>query len=103
MTASNSIVPLEWDSAFFGFPVGRLVGAGLSAEALRERLVQAGGQGWRLLYWFVSPEDVVSRQAAQALGVQPTDDKCIYVRTLPAQLPPVPEAVQLVARSPHPT
>ncbi|TGE25613.1 GNAT family N-acetyltransferase [Hymenobacter aquaticus] len=97
MTAHHSIIPLAWDSAFFGFPTGRLVGTGLLAEDLRELLVQARGQGWRLLYWFVSPEDVVSGEAAQALGLHPADDKRVYARALPARLPVVPAAVRRIS------
>ncbi|TGE15544.1 GNAT family N-acetyltransferase [Hymenobacter elongatus] len=82
MTASGHLTPLEWDSAFLGFPTGRLDGTGLSTGALEQQLRQATSQGWHLVYWFVQPEDAVSLASAQAIGATLIDDKCTYARGL---------------------
>jgi dTDP-4-amino-4,6-dideoxy-D-galactose acyltransferase len=47
--------PLGWDTAFFGFPVGRIESAAPSAASLASTLTAAREAGARLLYGFFEP------------------------------------------------
>ncbi|GAB3287529.1 GNAT family protein [Hymenobacter tenuis] len=65
----NAIQPLSWDTDFLGFPVGQIrqeSSAGLLP--VQELVQQARQQGFRLLYWFVAPEDLVTSEALLAEG-----------------------------------
>lgn len=55
---------LEWDSAFFGFPIARILAPTLSAENLEAYLDELFRQGARLVYWSSNeklPADVAER------------------------------------------
>ena len=75
-----SIQPLTWDSQFFGFPVGRLRGMSISETQLRDIITEAREQGWRLLYWFVEPDDETSAASARTLRIPLTDRKARFVK-----------------------
>ncbi|MCB2379734.1 GNAT family N-acetyltransferase [Hymenobacter sp. BT635] len=97
MPAIGSITHLEWDSAFLGFPTGQLYASGMATEALRALLAQAQKEGYKLLYWFVRPDDAASLAAARAVGITPADDKHTYARALPPLLPSPLAPVQRAA------
>lgn len=92
LTAS-SILPLPWDSQFFGFPVGRLRAYHLTEPELRQTLRQAREDGWRLLYWLVDPTDEQSAASARAVRAQLTDRKARFARSVPEAAPAVAAAV----------
>ncbi|AIZ64609.1 hypothetical protein PK28_14720 [Hymenobacter sp. DG25B] len=88
------ILPLPWDSSFLGFPVGRLQGAHLTTEELRDTLQAAHDDGWALLYWMADPNDTDSTAAAQGNRLQVTDRRGHYALTFPEGLPqPLPVGV----------
>ncbi|MCB2408494.1 GNAT family N-acetyltransferase [Hymenobacter lucidus] len=78
MNSAPHVSLLEWDSAFFGFPTGRLQASGLSIVALRNILAEAKQEGYQLLYWFVTPTDTQSLTTAQTLGLPVMDEKRTY-------------------------
>lgn len=79
MTSSHYLTPLEWDSAFLGFPTGRIAGLGLSVSAIEQAVAQARQEGYRLLYIFLRPEEPAVLAAAQRLGATVVDDKQVFV------------------------
>lgn len=66
---------LPWDSAFLGYEVGRLEAQHLSAAGLQQQLTAARAAGYRLLYWFVRPEDAESAASARQVGALLADRK----------------------------
>lgn len=55
-TVRPALIPLEWDSAHFGFPTARLEPAELADDALTQGLREARLRRFRLVYWFASAE-----------------------------------------------
>lgn len=73
---------LDWDSEFFGFGVGRLVGPFESSAALVAALKEAAEGGLRLVYGVCDHEDVASHQIARAVGGRFVDAKRTYALDL---------------------
>jgi len=63
------IQPLSWDTDFLGFPVGQVrPERGGQLEPVPDLVQQAQQQGYKLLYWFVAPEDDATAHALTAEG-----------------------------------
>jgi dTDP-4-amino-4,6-dideoxy-D-galactose acyltransferase len=73
---------LDWDSEFFGFGVGRLVGSFESSSALVAALKEAAERGLRLVYGVCDHKDVASHQIALATGGRFVDAKRTYALDL---------------------
>jgi dTDP-4-amino-4,6-dideoxy-D-galactose acyltransferase len=73
-----SLQQLDWDSEFFGFGVGRLVGSFESVAALSDALQTAAENGIRLVYGACDHKDSVSHRVALAAGARFVDAKCTY-------------------------
>ncbi|GAB3228644.1 hypothetical protein GCM10027346_13420 [Hymenobacter seoulensis] len=89
----DTIQPLSWDTDFLGFPVGQIRWASSDGLVPVQDLVhQARQQGYRLLYWFMAPEDLVTSEALLAEGGVLADRKIRIALPLQAeqthQLPP---------------
>jgi dTDP-4-amino-4,6-dideoxy-D-galactose acyltransferase len=69
---------LEWDSAFFGFPVARVLPPRLDAARLAEILDELRRQGVRLAYWAADAGCARSRAAGEAAGGLLADRKVTY-------------------------
>jgi len=74
---------LDWDSAFFGFPVARIAREVAAEAALREALQALRARGVRLAYWFCAP-DAERAARARALGGTPVGTRAVYRRALVA-------------------
>ena len=72
---------LEWDSAFFGYPVGRILPVRMTAEALGDCLAEARNDGYAVLYWSAKPE-LDNHESAVAAGGALMDRKRTYVHDL---------------------
>lgn len=72
---------LPWDSRFFGFTVGRILPAHLTATELADALQRAKGEGYTVLYWAARP-DQENYDAALAAGGALMDRKRTYVHNL---------------------
>ena len=84
MSTEPTWQPLDWDSRFFGFGVGRLVAAPVSAADVNETCRRADGATVRLLYAACHPANEAARTAlAQAGGVL-VDMKRTYTIDFPA-------------------
>lgn len=66
---------LTWDTEFLGLGVGRLHAEMLSVAELQQLLTMAAGEGYRLVYWSVRPDDTVAGASAQAVGAFFADRK----------------------------
>lgn len=68
MTSARRVQVLDWDSAFFGFPIGRVQLDGATAEVLAEIEREAAELGLRCLYGSLHPADTEAAYLAQTFG-----------------------------------
>lgn len=79
-----TFAPLDWDSEFLGFRVGRVDGALAAAAALREAVAAAPLARWRLLYAECAAADEAASASCQAAGGRLVAIKHTYARALPS-------------------
>lgn len=94
----------DWDSRFFGYPVGvaRLAaGADLETE-LRQARRQALELGLRLLYVETPPLDAGQRQACRQAGAAPVAINVEYAKTVAANRSIDPDPAPALCRDYHP-
>jgi dTDP-4-amino-4,6-dideoxy-D-galactose acyltransferase len=77
----NPFSTLDWDTRFFGFPVGKILPGRMSGADLRRAVSRAGQEGFRLLYWAAKPEPGNAEAATEAGGLL-MDRKRVYVHDL---------------------
>ena len=77
-----SVQKLAWDSEFFGFGVGRLIGSIESTAALSRALEDATERGFRLVYGQCGHSDNVTHQRCLELGGRFVDAKRTYSLSL---------------------
>jgi ribosomal protein S18 acetylase RimI-like enzyme len=82
------IESLEWDSAFFGVPIGRVSLSSATPEQLSEAAGRADQQGIECLYWLIDGGDAVSPRAAEACGFQLVDVQLTFATKLPRSVGP---------------
>ena len=82
MILDQDVVPLLWDSEFFGFKIARLVPRRYGAAELRMHLEKQWEQGIRLVYWGSDPNDTASQSAAAANQGLLVDRKTTFVRKI---------------------
>jgi dTDP-4-amino-4,6-dideoxy-D-galactose acyltransferase len=58
----QALVPLAWDSEFFGVPVARINATNLNDRELREVLQIARDDSNALIYWFTAPDRYLSSE-----------------------------------------
>ena len=75
---NNSLEILEWDSAFFGYPVARVTASAISIEKLESIKQQASDKGIRLIYLFSDPADKISANAAAKNDAKLVDQKITF-------------------------
>lgn len=73
---------LDWDTAFFGMKVARILPSRLAAEELERVLARMRSEGVALAYWASDPQDEVSQQAAQACQGLLADKKTTFAMEL---------------------
>lgn len=64
---------LEWDSAFFGFPIGRIAAERQGEESLRVAVADADADGVRCLYFMCPADGDDALRSAIELGFRPYD------------------------------
>jgi len=88
VTAHNALVlPLEsrpWDSAHFGWPVGRITESELTNSDLLRVLEQAAADGYRLLYWSTKAQRAPSELILAHYRGRLVDRKTTYSMRLDA-------------------
>jgi dTDP-4-amino-4,6-dideoxy-D-galactose acyltransferase len=73
---------LDWDSAFFGFPVARLHNRHVAADLLAEAFDWCASRVVRCLYYLAPADDASSLLAAQAAGMQFIDVRLTLAQAL---------------------
>jgi dTDP-4-amino-4,6-dideoxy-D-galactose acyltransferase len=71
---------LEWDSAFFGYPIARLYERRVDATLLAEAFDWCGARAARCLYYLAPADDFSSLLAAQVAGMQFIDVRLTLAR-----------------------
>ena len=77
----NPYSSLDWDSRFFGYPVGKILPGRMQAADLSRALEKARAEGFRLLYWAARPEPG-NAEAAASVGGELMDRKRVYLHDL---------------------
>lgn len=67
------VVPLEWDTAFFGFPIGRIALDGLEPAQVAEAVREADAGGIRCVYGSLDPTGLDLVHPVQQLGFRLVD------------------------------
>jgi dTDP-4-amino-4,6-dideoxy-D-galactose acyltransferase len=86
---SEPIVPLEWDSAFFGFPIAQLMARRLDEEALDAAVAACRASGVRCAYLLLEGDDAHGSELAQAAGFVLRDVRLTFERPLDGEPPAV--------------
>jgi dTDP-4-amino-4,6-dideoxy-D-galactose acyltransferase len=87
-TTASLVAPLAWDSAFFGFPVARVVPPRLRADTMAAVLGASRAAGTRLLYYLCDGTDRPSVHLAEEHGFHLMDVRVAYERTFGAGAAP---------------
>lgn len=82
LTEDPYIIPLPWDSEFFGLKIVRLMLRRSVASDLRMHLEEQWKQGVGLVYWGSDPSDAASQAAAVANRGRFVDHKTVFIRKL---------------------
>jgi dTDP-4-amino-4,6-dideoxy-D-galactose acyltransferase len=69
---------LEWDSSFFGYPVGKINASGIKPGTLTGIIAEAKNKGIRLIYLFTDPVDHISQNAAKVNAAKLVDQKITF-------------------------
>ncbi len=87
MSGAAQCARLDWDSAFFGFGIGRIDVAHLDDETVSAARRWARESAVRCLYFLADADDIASTRAAERAGMACTDIRMTFERTLGAQEP----------------
>ena len=87
------VQPLEWDSNFLAFPVGRLAVQQVSAACLATIVAQSRQTGMRLIYLVVDPADAGTAAVAIQAGAWLADRKVTFARATNTPLAPIQATV----------
>jgi len=77
----NSIVPLEWDSQFFGYPVAKISFGKDGADKLENVFHQINSANIRLTYLYVNPDDLKINRFIEKKGCLLADQKVVFAKT----------------------
>jgi ribosomal protein S18 acetylase RimI-like enzyme len=99
---SEPILPLPWDSAFFGVPIAQMTSSRLDEGALDAAVAACRARHVRCAYLLLDADDADGSALAQAAGFVLRDVRLTFERTLDAELPAAPDDAAPVARArPH--
>jgi len=87
--AAQVVARLDWDSAFFGFPIACLFPKQLSPAVLRLAESFCREQAIECLYFLADAADKVTHAAAEAAGFHCVDERWTYRATARAQPAPL--------------
>jgi len=76
----NTLIPLDWDSAFFGYPVARVVLDETGSEHFNAITDKILIDKIRLVYFFVSPYDLVLNRQISEFGAVLRDQKALFTK-----------------------
>lgn len=73
---------IKWDSNFFGYNVAQIIVPHLTSERLKWLLDKLANNSFRLVYWFVEPNDSISNIAAKVNKGFLADQRVEYLKDL---------------------
>jgi dTDP-4-amino-4,6-dideoxy-D-galactose acyltransferase len=79
---SDPILPLAWDSAFFGFPIAQLTARRLDEDGLAAAVAACRASGIRCAYLLLEGDDAHGSELAQAAGFVLRDVRLTFERPL---------------------
>jgi dTDP-4-amino-4,6-dideoxy-D-galactose acyltransferase len=82
---NNSLKILNWDSSFFGYPIGKINADKLGFLELENVINQINRNKIKLVYIFIQKEDIKSKETALSIGAKLVDTKIIFSKTLNPQ------------------
>jgi len=74
----NNLKYLKWDSDFFGFKIGRMDIKCLDKATFSKHLSDIKEQSYKLVYFFVDPDDQISNKNLIDSGASLVDQKIIF-------------------------
>lgn len=74
----NHLIKLDWDSDFFGYPIGRINARQLNSHNLTQLVNEARAGGFQLLYLFANPADQLSNESAKENKAKLADQKVTF-------------------------
>ena len=77
----NSIVPLEWDSKFFGYPVAKIAFNKEGADDMENAFKQINSENIRLTYIYADPDDIEINRQIVKKGCLFVDQKVVFTKT----------------------
>jgi dTDP-4-amino-4,6-dideoxy-D-galactose acyltransferase len=83
---SEPILPLPWDSAFFGFPIAQVTAPCLDEDALDAAALACRARGIRCVYLLLDGDDARGSALAQAAGFVLSDVRLTFERTLDGEV-----------------
>lgn len=78
----NSLTILEWDSSFFGYPIGKIEASSISEKELSGLVKEAKGKNIHLIYLFTNPHDQESIRAAKKADAKLVDQKVTFSKEI---------------------
>jgi dTDP-4-amino-4,6-dideoxy-D-galactose acyltransferase len=81
----NTVVPLDWDSAFFGYPVARVVLDETGSEHFKAIADKILKDKIRLVYFFLSPSDLLLNRQISEFGAVLRDQKTLFSKVPESQ------------------
>ena len=79
---SNNYKLLNWDTNFFGYKVARLNFAHIEKNDLINILNKLKSEQYKLIYWYVAPDDTVSNDSAKIIDAKLVDEKITYIKNI---------------------
>ncbi len=79
---TNKVIYLDWDSNFFGIPIGRIYANGLTEERLRKRLESAKQGNIKFIELFCDASDDESIDSSERLGFHLADVRITLKKNL---------------------
>ncbi len=73
---------LPWDTRFFGYKIAFLKSNNIESNALQIILNKLKSEQFKLIYWYVAPDDTVSNDSAKIIGAKLVDEKITYIKNI---------------------
>lgn len=82
MITKNIYKILEWDTKFFGYKIGKITGNNITVEDLKDIINNMKYENYKLVYWFVQPNDKTSIYSAKNENIFLADEKITYRKVI---------------------
>jgi dTDP-4-amino-4,6-dideoxy-D-galactose acyltransferase len=79
---NNFFNNLQWDSDLFGYKIASMKGHEITNDEYKERINYFSKCNYKLIYWFVDPNDSISNETALLNGLVLMDEKATFNKKL---------------------